>query len=253
MRRLLSLLLLAWLVTALPAYAALAPTNLTNSGNATSLSTYTTASVTPTSNALVLLFVWSSHASTPGNTPTATGNSLTWVQITTRNFLTTERVTMFRALGASPSTGTISIDFAGQAQTRCAWIVTQFTGADTSGTNGSGAVIQSASNDGTSATPTVTLGAFSSTSNGTYGAIVSNTSTQISPGSGFSEISDAGAVSGFRLEDEWKSTNDTSVDWGTTNNAYGAIAIEIAPAAAPPPSGGAAGPNLLSLGAGPGA
>lgn len=122
-------------------------TNLVASGNGTNLATYTTASITPAANALILAAIETDIGAGAPSIPTLTGNSLTWVQVIDCYFDqagTTHRLTVFRAMGESPTTGAVTIDYAGVTQAGCTWVINQFTGVDTSGTNGSGAIVQSA-------------------------------------------------------------------------------------------------------------
>jgi hypothetical protein len=105
---------------------AVAASNITSGRDTDGNSTATTASVTPVANRLYLLTVTSrTNITTDPNIPTVTGNSLTWVSINSVVYDTTgasrRRVTLFRALGASPSSGTISVDFGGQNQTHVSW------------------------------------------------------------------------------------------------------------------------------------
>ncbi len=146
------------------------PSMLTVSGSTTDATSYATASVSPSANALVLLWVASQHASSLNTVSSVTGNALTWVQVDTQASTsnTTRRLSLYRALGASPSAGAITIDFGANTQTACTWGVVQFTNVNTSGTNGSGAVVQSAKNvDGTNSATTITntLSAFENAKN----------------------------------------------------------------------------------------
>jgi hypothetical protein len=69
-------------------------------------------------------------------------------------------ITLFRALG-TPSVGTVTADFAGVSQSGCMINVMQFSQVNTTGTNGSGAIVQSATGGPTTgASLTVTLAAF---------------------------------------------------------------------------------------------
>lgn len=207
-------------------------------------STSATGSYTPTANRLVLAAVASRTGITADpNIPTLTGNSLTWVQVATVVYDNTSssrrRITVFRALGASPSTGTLAFDFGGQNQTNVVMLVDEFSGIDTSGTNGSGAIVQSATNfDNATGTPvstlTVTLGAFGSANNATYGAFGNGVATDTATaGSGFSKISeDNSGGTTIRETSEFKNSNDTSVDMSWSNvSELGGIAIEIKAAA----------------------
>lgn len=209
---------------------AVTATALTTS-QGTSATSFNTASISPSSNKLVVLTVGNKFAGVP-NTPTATGNSLTWTQIATRRSSsdTSLRITMFRAMGASPSSGAITIDFAGQTQANCEWSATEFGNVKTSGTNGADAVVQEADNDasGTATGITVTLGAFANANNATHGVVITNTSLGITAGSGFTELGNS--ASNQTIESEWKNSSDTSVDWSwaSSSNAVDAMAIEIA-------------------------
>lgn len=222
---------------------AIAFTNLTSGNDTSGTSGATTASVTPGSNRLQLLRVESRTNITENpNQPTATGNSLTWVVINSIVFdsasASRRRVTLFRALGASPSAGTIAIDFGGQNQTHCSWGLDEVTGMDTSGTNGSGAIVQSATNsDETLAVTslTVTLAAFGSADNATYGAFGNSNLTdhQMSVGTGFTLTNNNGSTTSIQGISEYKLSNDTSVDINQVTNAeIGGIAVEIKAAVA---------------------
>lgn len=213
--------------------------NLTVGSDVDGGSSSTTASVSPASNNLVLLSVASrTGITTNPNQPTITGNGLTWVAIGTIIYDSTStsrrRITIFRALGASPSAGTITIDFGGQNQTDIGWSVDQCSGIDTSGTNGSGAIVQSATNKdetGTATSLTVTLGAFGGGNNVTFGAFgISDSDVTKTAGTGFTILGDgdAGGTNGLASITEWKNSNDTSVDMSFDfGTICGGIAIEL--------------------------
>ena len=206
---------------------------------------FTTASQSPGTNRLQLLavsFDWEAARAT-APTVTVTGCSLTWVQIASRmfwpdgaNFWNT--VYLFRALG-TPTTGQLTIDAGAIDVWSWAYSWSECTGMDTSGTNGSGAIVQSASGLASANSLTVTLAAFASANNATYGAfgtgndfanIVTHTA-----GTGFTELHDNYSEY-CGIGTEWRADNDTSVDNTITNPAgsefMGGIAIEIADAAA---------------------
>lgn len=217
---------------------AIAFTNLTSGSSTISASSDTTASITPASNNLILLVVASRTAITiDPNQPTATGNGLTWVAIGSVVYDNTSssrrRLTLFRAMGASPSTGAITIDYGGQLQTTVLWAVQQGSGTDTTGTNGSGAVVQAVTNSDPTATATsltVTLAAFSSVNNATYGVFANGDgSATRTLGAGFTTLSDlADALNDIRLSDEYTTANDTTVDMSWTSaSEVGGIALEI--------------------------
>lgn len=204
-------------------------TNLT-AGGQTAGTSATTASISPAANALVIVSVANSVSSGTANLPTVTGASGTWTQIATKLDATNvRRVTLFRDLSASPGSGTLAISVAGQTQTFVEWSVDQITNVDTTGTHGSGAVVQSASNtsSGTSTGITVTLAALGSSNNVAFGYIRMNTIAPVA-GSGFVELN-AVAISTGGAEAEW-ATNKTAVAWtwaSTAGSVPVAMAIEI--------------------------
>lgn len=211
-------------------------TNKLQNGNTANAASYNTASHTPTANKLQLLWVNNSGSTTP----TVTGNGLTWVQVATvLQAAISRRLTLFRALGPTPSAGASTIDFGGVAQGNCSWVLVEYDGMDTSGTNGSGSVVQSNTNSAdTGTTPTVTLGAFSSVNNATSGGIAVGINSALDPamGSGFSNSGRFGQGSpNATIATEFLATNDTSVDWAYTANAHWySIALEIKAASAGP-------------------
>lgn len=219
---------------------AVAATNLVATGGVVGVS-LASGSFTPTANRLVLAAVQSRTGITADpNIPTLSGNGLTWVQVATVLYDSTsssrKRLTVFRAMGASPTTGALTADFAVQAQTDMGIVVDEFSGIDTGGTDGSTAVVQSATaldDTITVATLTATLAAFGSVNNATYGAFaigsVSSTSTA---GTGFTKIGDLGTTTNNRVTTEFRNDNDTSVDMSwSANEEIGGIGIEIKAAA----------------------
>jgi len=221
---------------------AVSATNKISAGSATDATSYATASITPTSNALILASFATRTGITANPTqPTLTGCGLTWVVVDSVVYDNTSssrrRLTVFRAMGSSPSSGALTFDEAGQTQTGAVWSVDEFTGVDTSGTNGSGAVVQFAQNSilDNSGTPasslTVTLGAFGSADNATFGVLADEFAGSETVGSGFTQLgfTDNSPDTDLRLLSEWNSANDTSVDFSFSgpNVGFGAIAIEI--------------------------
>lgn len=215
--------------------------NKTSGTDADGNTTAVTASQTPAANKLQLLRVSSRTGITADpNQPTATGNGLTWVVDTNGSvvFDTTsssrKRITVFRAMGASPTTGAVTIDFGGQNQTDVEWTLDEVTGMDTSGTNGSGAIVQVINRiDETEPTPAtliVTLAAFGSANNATYGAFAFGTGggDVLSAGTGFTELAHTSGASLIGIS-EWRVDNDTTVDAtdSVVGGEIGGIAIEI--------------------------
>lgn len=208
---------------------AFAAANLTTSGSTTDATSFATASVAPTANALVLIGVTSNVASGTANAPTVTGAGVTFVQEDTVS-LSTARLTVLRGLEAAPSSGALTIDFAGQTQTACCWSVIEITGTSTAGTSGSDAVRQSITNSGSSITSiTATLAAFEDAAHATVGFFQHSTNENTVVGGGFTELGDVGvATPNTSIFSEWLNGTDTTVDasWATTTNAR-VIGLEI--------------------------
>lgn len=208
--------------------------NLTSYLSDTDATSYTTSSISPTSNCLIIASVTSSKGSTP-DTPTLSGNGLTWVQIATNNFDsagTQRTLTLFRAMGSSPSSGAVTADFGGATQTACTIVINEFSGVDISGTNGSGAVVQYATNAEASQaanTFTVTLGAFGSSKNGTFGVASNGDASNFTVGTGFTSIgSSITTTPVINTLAEFRNDNDTTVTFeGAIGYSSGGIAIEI--------------------------
>ncbi|MEK9137182.1 MAG: hypothetical protein AAB393_08670, partial [Bacteroidota bacterium] len=136
-------------------------TNLTSGGSANAAqSSYSTASITPSANKLILLAVAYYTDGAGATISSVTGNGLTWVQVASTSFISNYyKLYLFRAMGSSPSTGAVTINFSVSDIYTVAAAVNEFGTVETSGTNGSGAIVQSATytSDGTTSL-TVTLG-----------------------------------------------------------------------------------------------
>lgn len=221
---------------------AIAATNLTLGKNATGSPGNTTASVTPSANALVLLTIGTLTTFAPDiTTPTVTGNSLTWVMVRHNLFASSptflSHLWVFRALGASPSAGTVTITNTDWVSETC-WIIDQVTGVDTSGTNGSGAIVQDvASNPGSGATSgTATLAAFGSANNASYAswAVQAGNPITWTVGSGFTKIAEH-TTSGQYIDTmtEYKLGDfDGTASWASAEvYQTGGIGIEVKAAA----------------------
>ena len=202
-------------------------TNLTTGGDTTDGTSFTTASITPAANSLILVAITSTSAvDTTPNTPT--GNSLTYVSVV-QKIQGLTRLSFFRSIGASPSAGAITFGFS-DTQTDVRWSVLQCTGVSTFGLNGIDAVVQSAANSAATGTSlTVTLGTFEAgaTANATVGAFAHIISEGTTPGGGFTELGDSSGGL-LALETEWLNCQDTTVDasWSTTSVNIG-IAVEV--------------------------
>jgi len=140
-------------------------------------------------------------------------------------------------MGASPSSGAITINLP-NTHDYCSWHVMEFDGVDTGGTNGSAAVVQSATNSGSGTAITATLAAFGDAGNGTFsfsGGYNTSSVSTTTPGTGFSEIYDTGQAYYYNVtqHSQWRADNDTTVTgtWSVSQSGWAAIAIEIKAAA----------------------
>lgn len=211
--------------------------NLTTTGNNADATSYATTSISPGPNSLILAWVYS-IATTAPNTPTASGNGLTWVEVDSQlDSASLRRITLFRAMG-TPTPGAVTFDFSGQTQTGCAWSIAELTGVDTSGSNGSGAIVQSAKNAsaGNATSLTVTLAAFGSADNFTLGGfgVPLNTASLPAAGSGFTLIGQRNqSTPNLSIGSEYLAGNDTSVDMTSAASSipWVGIAAEIKAAA----------------------
>ena len=230
-------MLLALLMWAPYANAAVSCTLLTANSDATNANNHSTASVSPTANALVLVFWRNVRNGTDGlTTPTITGNSLTWVPVTDQRFSQAgtpeSRITVVRSMGASPSAGAINTAYdSAVTNVNASWAVVECTGIDTSGTNGSGAVVQSTQGVQLAGTSlTLTLSAFGSAGNATIAAFALDNDLAITNEGGYTELADTGTDDsglGGQLEVEFLASNDTSPSATYSSADAGGVALEI--------------------------
>lgn len=221
-------------------HAAVSASLLTAGLENTNGTTASTASITPGSNKLVLACIRTRRVGAITD-PAVTGNGLTWVKVAGVDFATIASVTqhlyVYRAMGASPTSGAVTIDAsAAGSQTSYSWSIVELSGTDTTGTNGSGAVVQSATTR-TDANTTLApaLAAFGSASNATFGCFGGGSNNAITEEGGWTELSDAGNDDGgvdiYRLQTQFLATNDTSPSATWTSMAAGAIGVEVKAAA----------------------
>jgi hypothetical protein len=228
-------------------------TLLNHNGSNTNAASYgTNGSISPGANRLLLCATHASFTSSTGqNTPTCSGNGLNWVLVDTVTAIgagVMQRLSVFRAMGASPTSGAVTVSYGGQTQANGIVYVVEFDGVDTSGTDGSGAIVQSAvaSDDAAGTSLTVTLAGFGdAVNNATFGAFaIGDNGITLNAGSGFTAFTQNTAVTesaGARCE--WRTGEDTSVDmtWTSIGGRRG-IAIEIKAA-----GGGGGGDRVLTV------
>ena len=217
-----------------PSGGAITHTLLTSGNDVNNVKIFTTSSISPAPNTLVTVAVTTHNATAAAPAPTLTGGGMaSWDVVATVTYdavgLPKKRITIFRAMSAAPGSGPITIT-SSVTLSNCQWIVSQWSGVETSGTNGSGAIVQTGTNAADAVTTLATpLAPFGNSANVAYGVFgVNSNVVAITPGAGFTEI------------DEQPSTESTAADlfaeWGVnlptinatwaTKNA-GALGVEI--------------------------
>ncbi|MGE5744365.1 MAG: invasin domain 3-containing protein [Gemmatimonadota bacterium] len=205
---------------------------LTAGGNGANQSVYATASIAPAANALVTVAVRMRRSTGP-LTPAISGGGMTsWTLVTTLDYGTIatpdSRLSVFRAMSTSPGSGPINITFSGSIS-NADWSVSQWTGVDQSGTNGSGAIgqIGSAAGDATTSLSKA-LAAFASPSNVALGVVAAKLAPPaVTPGSGFTEITEATSGESTLIESEWGANLNTVSATLSSSTAAGLVAIEL--------------------------
>jgi hypothetical protein len=212
---------------------AISATNLTNDSSTVDATSFTTASISPGSNRLILLAL-SYRAASGTPTPTVTGNGFTWTGIAGGEYGgggSRRQVRVWRAMGAAPSAGAVTFDFGASTIASINWSIDEFSGVDTTGTEGSGAIVQSGStlNATSSTSITQTLSAFASTDNAAYGAVSNGHNATFTVGSGFAALCNRSiGTDNISLLTEWV-VNDNTVDasWSAGTALRGIVALEI--------------------------
>lgn len=210
---------------------AIAATLLTSGTDPANATGYSTASVSPAANALLVLDVYSCLSSGTYAPPSSVvGNGLTWVAVLSAG-TGLNGLTRYRAMGAAPSAGALSISF-GASQLACSWVLGSVTGVKTTGANGADAVAQSGIAENTDVAITVALAAFVGAGNGTYFGAGHRLDQATTLGAGLTSLADvAGSSPLHRICAGWTAGNDLSPDAAWANSANNqAIAMELAEA-----------------------
>ena len=208
-------------------------TLLTSGHDPTNTSTFTTASITPAANALVTVAVLTHQSSSAAPNPTLTGGGMaSWTVVASVAYdgaTPLDRLTIYRAMSSAPGSGPITITTS-VTVSNCQWIVSQWSGVDQSGTNGSGAIVQTASASGAAVTTlTAALASFASGNDVAYGAFgVANATAVVTAGSGFTTIDQqpSGEGSVGDLFAEW-AVNTPAVNATWPSKPAGALGVEI--------------------------
>lgn len=212
------------------------PTLLTSGNSTANAASYDTASVAPVGNRLILVAIAIQVFS--GGTPTLSlsGCGLTWEQIATLEFSTAStRIAVFRSMGAAPSSGPITITTTGGGtKSGITWHVIEVGDVSTSGSNGAGAVVQSANNSSTGNSPnvlSVTLAALADAVNNATLAFFANDGASVAaPGTGYTELADTAAAGATALQTIYRIPGTTTPDVTVATDWFdvAGIAIEVA-------------------------
>jgi hypothetical protein len=201
-----------------------------DSGSGTAATSAVTNSLSPAPNAVIYAVFQSSLAANPAAPTTVTGNGLTWAQEETIAWHNDgdRRMTVFRAMGAAPSSGAITASWGAVSQTSFLWSVIQCTGVDAGGTSGSAATVQSVTTTVTGATTlTNTLAALAAPTSVHLAFVGLNINNATAPDADFAELTDVAVGTGAAgLEAEW-ATNQTAVTPTFATANAGAISLEV--------------------------
>jgi hypothetical protein len=208
--------------------------------SSTDASSYSFAPITANNAKLYVVFLGTSIGS--GTAPAATGIAgagLSFTEIGAAGGRLysggsgggVRRVQAWRALVASgATTGAITINLAAVATAMDA-VLLEFSGADTSGTNGSGAIVQSVVNNLNSTTSlTLPMAAFGSSANRPAAFFSHRVQEATTEELGYTELDDASHGSpSTGTQCEWHAStpeNTPSASWTTAGDA-GGFAIEV--------------------------
>jgi len=197
-------------------------------------SSYTVASISFASNKLYLLFTVSTSAGVP-NIPTVSGTGITFTQIASTTFNTVgsavQQVSVFRALISSGTSTTLTVSFSGQTQNELLCNIYEVSGVAVTGTNGSDAIVQSATDRAdTDANPAITLSSLSGSGNAVI-CIFSNNQAPFggTPESGWTQLLNLTAIGSppsSYIVYRTKTTDNTPSVTASASN-WGGVAIEL--------------------------
>jgi hypothetical protein len=220
-----------YLMAYAPPVSAAVSISLLASTGAASGTTCVTGSVAPAANSLNL--VWAHSSGVTINQPTVTGNGLTWDLVTSTANTTSKRMWLFRAMGASPTAGAITVTY-GTSQDDLLCAAVTATGVDTSGSNGSGAIGETqASNLAAQTSVTLTLSGFSASGNRAVMVAAANSSAT-STTFEWTSLADTSVSNAGRIATQWKDATDDlsgTMSWGVESATRAGILVEVKAAA----------------------
>jgi hypothetical protein len=206
--------------------------NLGNSANpdatAASGTSLTNSSWSPPSSGLIILYVFNRVSAGTANTPTVTGNGLTWTQagtvIDTGN---THRVTLFGANASGSTTGTTTADFAGQSQASIHMAFMEADNVDLSG-GVAAAFVQTPSGFGTATSASITLSAAGNSDNRPIAGFAC--SSAMTPRTNWTEMDETAVVGARNLETQYRGDSfetTASATWDGASRFWIGMAAEL--------------------------
>jgi hypothetical protein len=167
---------------------AITATVLTEGSSTTDELEFVTASISPGNDKLILVLVAHGDTSGANNQPDSVFdgdfNDLDPV-VSQQQGTGNQRISIWRGMSSSFPSGSFTIVF-GSVTENCAWLVVEFDGVDTSGSNGSGAIVQSKGGVDSGTTQDLTLNSAVGAGNATFGGVIGNTQTPVyAAGAGF--------------------------------------------------------------------
>lgn len=189
---------------------------------------YNTASFTNQAGKLHYFVAYSQASSGTPNVPTISGQSLSYTQVATKTNGSSERITIFSFTG-NGNTGVTNIDYGGQNQNYCVWLVDYFTNVSQTA---SAVQTASASADTGATSFSVTLAAFANSQNATYACVGKPASNAVTPGGsmvqlGFASSNTANVCAGESQFISSNLTNPTGTFVGSGGDSYVALAVEL--------------------------
>lgn len=189
----------------------------------TDAATFTTASFTPSADAVLLTTHRVSGA--VFLTHTISGGGLSWTSLGINPSGSTSNEIWWAVTGSSPSAMTITYTTNGGNATGCLLSVLQFTGANTSSP-----IRQSKAASLNAANPTITFDSATLTTNGYMGSVGTASTNVITQPTGWTEADELSAITpASRLEIAYRAEGETSATktWTMTSAAHILLAAEI--------------------------
>jgi hypothetical protein len=213
--------------------------------NSTSTGAWTTSGTyTPTANTLQLAAVILRSGAAITQDPTLTGCGLTWVLVRRTNAAaaTDRGFALFRAMGSSPSDGSLTLTMGGAEQiTRSIIVATEVSGTATTGTNGADAIAQTVDGNASTGSPSMAI-TMVDAANALFGAFGTFSSApDFNAGSGYTRLTNTKETSNHTLGTEARTTSASAIDgtWSSGSPSQAYIGVEIVEGTPPPaPSSG---------------